>query len=121
MVTEERLRHALAIVQQATEEFVARGYFLPGVLARLVQWMSSLPHDCKELAKQIALLAGRQDAGTGADVNGIALDREGKPSLESLVIYYDLQERGLFPEEAVASVREKLTSHRGPLYSGPWP
>ena len=121
MVTAEQLLHALANVRRASKDFLDLGYFQPGVLARLEQWINGLPSDRKELATQIALMAGTQHGGTGADVNGVALDQAGKPSLESLVIHYDLQESGLFPEEAVASVREKLAMHNGPRYTGPWP
>ncbi len=121
MVTVEQLHRALYVVRVATVEFVDLRFFQPGVLARLDKWIRGLPNERVDLAISIALMAGQRYSGTGADINGIALDERGKPSLESLVLHYDRIEPGLFPESALISVREKLASHNGPRYLGPWP
>lgn len=121
MVTTEQLYRALAVVRIATVEFVELGFFESGVLVRLDQWIRGLPKDRNDLAINIALMAAQRYSGTGADINGIALDEKGKPSLESLVLHYDMVEPGLFPETCVVSIREKLFIHNGPKYKGSWP
>lgn len=121
MVTAEQLHRALYVVRVATVEFVDLRFFQPGVLARLDKWIRGLPNDRVDIARSIALMAGQKYSGTGADINGIALDEKGKPSLESLVLHYDKKEPGLFPETALVPIREKLAVHNGPRYVGPWP
>ncbi len=121
MVTVDQLHRALAMVQEACADFIRLGYFQPGVCTRFDQWIYMLPQDRKNLAQQMAFKAAQHDTNTGADVNGIALDQSGKPSLESLVLFYDQQEPGLFSPEAVALVKQKLLPHGGPRYTGPWP
>lgn len=98
-----------------------KGFFVKGVLTRFEFWIKGLPEDKRELAFKIALMAGQQYAGTGADVNGVALDQLCKPSLESLVLHYAKEEDDLFPIEALMSITEKLKGHQGPKYKGPWP
>ncbi len=121
MITAEQLRNAVGLVRQATAEFVEMGFFQRGVLARLDMWIHGLPTDRSELAKAITQLAGQWGGGTGADVNGVALNEAEKPSLESLVLHYAGQEPDLFPRPGVAAIREKLAPHGGPRYAGPWP
>jgi hypothetical protein len=121
VVTVEQLHRALYVVRVATVEFVDLDFFQPGVLVRLDKWIRGLPNERVDLATNIALMAGQRFSGTGADINGVALDEKGKPSLESLVLHYDAQEPGLFPEDVLASVRSKLAIHNGPRYLGPWP
>lgn len=120
-MTIEQLRGALYVVRVATVEFVDLHFFQRGVLVRLYQWIRGLPNNQVDMARSIALMAGQKYSGTGADINGIALDEKGKPSLESLVLHYDKKEPGLFPETALVSIREKLAVHNGPRYLGPWP
>ena len=121
MVTSNELRQALAVVRKATEQFVREGYFERGVLTRLDKWMSGLPEEKSALSHAIAGMAARQNTGTGADINGVALDERSSPSLESLVLHYADLEKDLFPGELLNSIRHKLADHRGPRYSGPWP
>ena len=121
VVTSARLTQALMVLRRATKEFVGEGYFQRGVLTRLDQWIGGLPTERAALAQEISALASKREAGTGADINGVALDERGKPSLESLVLHYALSEPELFPIEAVRLVRGKLASHGGPRYNGPWP
>ena len=121
MVTEEQLHRALYVVRVATVEFVDLYFFQPGVLVRLDQWIRGLPNNRVDMARSIALMAGQKYSGTGADINGVALDERGKPSLESLVLHYEGIEPGLFPESALVSIQEKLAVHNGPRYLGPWP
>lgn len=121
MVTVEQLQSALFLVRVATVEFVDLRFFQPGVLARLDKWIRGLPNERLDLAVSIALMAGQRYSGTGADINGVALDERGKPSLESLVLHYNRVESGLFPESALVPIREKLAVHNGPRYLGPWP
>ena len=121
MLTAERLIKALGIVRIAAKEFVEDGLFGPGILARYEQWIKGLPKDRENLAYEIAVMAGKKASGTGADVNGVALDEMSKPSLESLVLYYASIEEVLFPEQAILAIKEKLKIHRGPKYLGPWP
>jgi hypothetical protein len=66
-------------------------------------------------------MAGQCNSGTGADINGVALDQAGKPSLEYLVLHYSTMEPALFPQEAINSIKGKLKYHNGPRYTGPWP
>jgi hypothetical protein len=121
LVTVEQLHRALYVVRVATVEFVELRFFQPGVLARLDKWIRGLPNERVDLAMNIALMAGQRYSGTGADINGVALDEKGKPSLESLVLHYEGIEPGLFPESALVSIQEKLAVHNGPRYLGPWP
>ena len=121
MVTVEQLHRALYVVRVATVEFVDLHFFQPGVLVRLDKWIRGLPNERVDLATNIALMAGQRYSGAGADINGVALDEKGKPSLESLVLHYDKKEPGLFPETALVSIREKLAVHNGPRYVAPWP
>jgi len=121
VVTTARLCRALGVIRLACEEFVDKKYFQPGVLTRFNQWIIGLPNDRNNLAIEIGYKAAQYGSGTGADINGIALDAKGKPSLESLVLHYDSLEQGLFPKEAVVRVRVKLSVHNGPRYEGPWP
>jgi len=121
VVTVEQLHRALYVVRVATVEFVDLRFFQPGVLARLDRWISGLPSERVALAISISLMAGQKYSGTGADINGVALDEKGKASLESLVLHYDRLELGLFPESTLVPIREKLAVHHGPRYLGPWP
>ncbi len=121
MVTAEQMHQALRIVREASAKFVETGFFKPGVLARFTQWLERLPVEREELAKAIVHVAAQWDSGTGADINGVALDEKREASLESMVLYYSALEPGLFPEPGVAAVRAKLSAHDGPLYAGPWP
>jgi hypothetical protein len=120
-LVEDRLMDALRLVQEASKEFVQLGFFEKGVLARLNLWVSGLPTDRRAKANEIARMAAKTDTGTGADINGVALDEVAKPSLESLVLHYDDQEPGLFPQDVIAKIERKLAIHRGPRYLGPWP
>src|SRR5881397_3567199 len=119
--TSVRLTQALMLVRRATEEFVKEGYFQRGVLTRLDRWVGGFPSERGALAQEISALASKREADTGADINGVALDERAKPSLESLALHYALLEPELFPIEAVRLVQEKLASHGGPRYNGPWP
>jgi len=121
VVTVEQLHRALYFVRVATVEFVDFQFFQSGVLVRLDQWIRGLPNDRVDMARSIALMAGQRYSGTGADINGVALDEKGKPSLESLVLHYDKKDPGLFPETVLLAIREKLAVHNGPRYLGPWP
>jgi hypothetical protein len=120
-VSKEQLQDALMLVQRATQGFVDRGFFQSGVLVRLTQWIHFLPSDRKSLAVAIGQKAAEEKTGTGADVNGVALDEEQQPSLEALVLHYSKEEPGLFPSTFVAAARKKLASHGGPRYVGTWP
>ena len=121
MVTVEQLHQALEVVRRATVEFVDHEFFVRGVLTRFDQWRGGLPNERESLAHAITHLAAQWGTGTGADVNGVALDEKGEPSLESLVLHYAELDQDLFPRPGVAAIREKLAVHGGPLYSGPWP
>jgi hypothetical protein len=120
-VSKEQLQEALMLIQRATQGFVDRGFFQSGVLVRLTQWIHFLPTDRKSLAVAIGQKAAEEKTGTGADVNGVALDEEQQPSLEALVLHYSKEEPGLFPSAFVAAARKKLASHGGPRYVGTWP
>lgn len=121
MVTLMQLQLAIEVVRIATLRFVDLGFFKSGVLTRLDQWIHNLPNTRQELARQIALKAAQTNTGTGADINGVALDERGNPSLESLVLHYEELEPGLFPYELVAVILRKLDAHGGPRFAGPWP
>jgi hypothetical protein len=121
MVTVQQLQDTLNLVRGACKEFVQLKYFQHSVLTRFEQWINGLPRDRDALATEIARMAEKQQSGTGADVNGVALDEEEKPSLESMVLYYSTQERGLFPLNAVHAIQKKLMVHNGPRYAGTWP
>ena len=109
------------VVRRATEEFVREGHSQRGVLTSLDRLIGGLPSQRGALAQEISALASKREAGTGADINGVALDERAKPSLESLVLHYALLEPELFPTDAVRFVREKLASHGGHRYKRPWP
>ena len=121
MVTEDRLRKALGVVEATCEQWVERGLFPHGVLVRFRQWKSGLPERKKELATGIARMAAQTHKGSGALINGIALDERSMPSVESLVLFYAMREPVLFPSELVEVVKVKLRVHSGPRYVGPWP
>ncbi len=121
MVTIERLLKALSLVMGACEEFVQLGYFQPGVQTRFDQWIRGLPKDRKLMTIEIGRMAEKQHSGTGADINGVALDERGKPSLESLTLHYNAEEPGLFDPAIMQSVQGKLAAHNGPRCRVPWP
>ena len=120
-VTADHLRAALALVERACDEWVAVGFFAPGVLTRFRQWISGLPPDRDGLALAIAQMAAQGHAGSGALVNGVAADEMAQPSVEGLVLHYAALETSLFPLALVQVVRVKLSVHSGPRYTGPWP
>ena len=120
-VSARQLRDAVRLVRHATQEYVERGFFAAGVLTRLDQWIANLPDGLQELADALARKAAQKNTGSGADINGVALDQGERPSLEALVLHYDAESPGLFAPDAVLKVREKLASHGGPAYNGPWP
>src|SRR5206468_1336659 len=80
-VTADRLRNALGLVERACEEWVEVGLFGRGVLTRFRQWLGGLPPDREDLALSIARMGAQITAGSGALVNGIALDEKSKPSV----------------------------------------
>ena len=121
MVTADRLRNALALVESACEEWVDLGLFSHGVLVRFRQWRSGLPSSLEGLAGEIARMAAQTQKGTGAVVNGVALDEKSQPSVESLMLFYSAQQPLLFPNELVQAAKAKLNVHSGPRYTGPWP
>src|SRR5438034_10910732 len=92
IVTSVRLTQALMVLRRATKEFVREGYFQRGVFTRLHRWIGGLRSERGALAQEISALASKREAGTGADINGVALDERGKPSHESLVHHYALSE-----------------------------
>lgn len=119
-VSTAQLRQALDIVEKATAELVRDGTFHHGALTRLrqIQW----PSDTKELAKKIAKKASTLKVSpNGAGMNGVTLDQRGRASLEALVLHYEAQSHGLFPDKAVRAIRSKLAAHHGPKFHGSWP
>jgi hypothetical protein len=81
------MRNALGLVERKCEEWIQAGRFAPGVLTRFRQWMSGLPADRESLALAIARMAAHTQAGSGTQVNGVALDESAQPSVESLVLF----------------------------------
>jgi hypothetical protein len=115
------MRNALGLVERKCEEWIQVGLFAPRVLTRFRQWMGGLPADRESLALAIARMAAQTQAGSGAQVNGVALDESAQPSVESLVLFYSALEPHLFPDELVHVAEAKLSVHSGPRYIGPWP
>jgi hypothetical protein len=120
-VTWQQLCQALDRVEEATADLVADRTFHHGVLTRLRLWQR--PDDLKALTKKISVKAKSplRTAPGGAGMNGVTLDKRGKPSLESLVLHYAEVDAGLFPQTAVEAVRSRFTPHHGPRFRGPWP
>ena len=119
-ITRDQLCKALDRVEEATAELVHDRTFHHAVLTRLKQWQR--PHDMKSLAEKIVSKAAKARLkGSGAGMNGITLDQRGKASLESLVLYYDALDTGLFDQSKVQLVRNKFAGHNGPKFRGPWP
>jgi hypothetical protein len=121
VVTADRMRSALGLVEATCEEWVDLGLFPHGVLVRFRQWKSGLPERREDLAVDIARMAAQTQKGSGALINGVALDEQSRPSVESLVLFYARQEPLLFPPELVLVTKAKLKAHSGPRYMGPWP
>ncbi len=121
--TADNMRKAIEVVVRASERFHRRGLFKQGVLNRLNGWIGCLPCDDRGFVNALVQKAAAKDTGTGADINGVALDQEGEPSLESLVLHYAEQDLDPFEEvrDLLEQIRAKLTAHRGPKYLGPWP
>jgi hypothetical protein len=121
MVTADRLLNALALIETTCEEWVELGFFGHGVLVRFRQWKSGLSECRENLAIDIARMAAQTQKGSGALINGVALDEQAKPSIESMVLFYAAKEPVLFPSELVQAAKAKLSVHSGPRYTGPWP
>jgi|HubBroStandDraft_2_1064218.scaffolds.fasta_scaffold1126976_1 hypothetical protein len=60
----------------------------------------------ERLALAIARMAAQTLAGSGAQVNGVALDESAQPSVESLVLFYAAWEPHLFPRKLVQIAEE---------------
>lgn len=120
-ITRQQLCQTLDRVDDATADLVRDRVFHHGVLTRLRRWHR--PDDLKALAKKITLKAKSppRDGTSGAGMNGMTLDKLGKPSLESLVLHYAGVDPTLFPRGAVEAVRSKFAPHDGPKFRGPWP
>jgi len=121
--TAESMRKALQVVVVASEGFRRQGFFERGVLNRLNQWIACLPRDHRGFVSAVVQKAAATDTGAGADINGVALDEQSMPSLESLVLHYAEQDPDLFKglENLIEQTRAKLAPHSGPKYLGPWP
>jgi len=120
-VTRQQLCQALDRVEAATKDLVDDKTFHHSVLTRLRQWHR--PDNLEALTKGISRKASsppRKGAG-GAGMNGLTLDKRGKPSLESLLLHYAEVDDDLFPKAVVDSVRSKFGPSDGPKFRGPWP